>query len=90
MNFRRRSRWAARLDSQVASRPDTGRIGIGLAIARRSWPVGVELGSSKDKLVETGSDEKAMDNSDELVADDAGRDELVDAGSEELPRRLRD
>ena len=82
----------------MASRPGTGRVGIGLAIARRSWPVGVELGSSKDKLVETGSDEKARDNSDELARDvsvrmfagDAGRDELVDTGSEELLGRLGD
>ena len=89
MRFRLRSRWAARLDSQVASRPGTGRIGIGRAIARRSRPVGVELGSSKGELVETGSDELAREVSDSLVADDHGRDELVDAGSDALPRRLR-
>ena len=45
----RRSRWAARLDSQPASSAGTDRGGTGLATARRPGPGGVELGDGKDE-----------------------------------------
>ena len=48
--LRRRSRWAARLDSQPASSAGTDRGGTGLATARRPGPGGVELGDGKDEL----------------------------------------
>ena len=55
--LRRRSRWAARLDSQPASRAGTDRTRTGLATARRPGPGGVELGNGKDKLDGEGEEE---------------------------------